>query len=94
MKKNLDVFSNIVLPISVLMEILVHFRDNLDLLYDFVKFFLEKKFKLYNNVSNYGLLDTQYFLLGAMGKDLLNSYVKKTILTQKLEMESIFHCPL
>lgn len=72
------------------MEILVHFRDNLDLLYDFVKFFLDKKFKLYNNVSNYGLLDTQYFLLGAMGKDLLNSYVKKTILTQKLEMESIF----
>lgn len=77
------------LPASVFIEIITHFRNDADKLYDLIQFVLTCGMPIYNNIPDYCYEPAQLYILRNMSRDELQSYAM-TLLKKKIEIEAKF----
>lgn len=77
------------LPASVFIEIITHFRNDADKLYDLIQFVSRCGMSIYNNIPDYCYEPSQLCILNNMSKVELQSYAM-TLLKKKIEIEAKF----
>lgn len=77
------------LPTSVFIEIITHFRNDADKLYDLIQFVLKRGMPIYNNIPDYWYESAQLYILSNMSKVELQSYAI-SLLKKKIEIEAKF----
>lgn len=77
------------LPASVFIEIITHFRNDVNKLYDLIQFILICGMPIYNNIPDYCFEPSQLHILRNMSKVELQSYAM-TLLKKKIEIEAKF----
>lgn len=77
------------LPVSVLIEIITHFREKPEVLVNLIEFCVEKGILLYNNIPDYIVNPDSFNMLMLFKKNDMRVYAE-TILEKKIEIESKF----
>lgn len=83
----LDVKKDKAMPTSVFMEIFVHFRSDAQKLISMRNFIIEKGFRLYNNLKEYGVEPEQLDILSLMTSHDIVKYANG-LFNKKVEIES------
>ncbi|MBQ4522103.1 MAG: hypothetical protein IJA10_04025 [Lachnospiraceae bacterium] len=77
------------LPTSVLIEVITHFREDVDKLYDLLQFIRELGLPIYNNMPDYCYEPLTLMVLSNMNKEELKNY-SRHLLAKKVEIEAKF----
>lgn len=77
------------LPASVLVEVIVHFRDQPNVIKSILKFLEDKKLRIYNNCQYYSFSPEELTVISMLSDVQLNARANQ-LLTKKMEIEESF----
>ena len=83
----LDSCSDISLPLSVFMEIVVHFRDYPNDIKSILSFINEKRIKVYNNLLDYQITSNELTILNLTEPSKIIKRIAYKLLDKKIEIE-------
>ncbi|MBE6572797.1 MAG: hypothetical protein E7652_00215 [Ruminococcaceae bacterium] len=91
LRNYLDQQTNKSIPSSVLIEMIVHFRNQPKMIRTIIDFIQEKNLRILNNIQEYCYTNENFTLLSVMLEDDLKQYAD-TLLDKKIEIEVKHSC--